>query len=140
MFNLLNRPNKILPDVWEDDIDIISVNRDQVGDNKGGGGPDDQKHGQKAQSLHLGQMCDLQKSRAAQDKRLRLISHPGRLMLVVLYRQSHGDVNKVKERERERNVPITGDNYPQSLPHHSAWCECDWATLFFFPHMICVKL
>lgn len=57
MFNLLNRLNKALPDVWEDYIDIISVNRDQVGDNKGGGGPDDQKHGQKAQSLHLGQMC-----------------------------------------------------------------------------------
>lgn len=100
MFNLLNRLNKILPDVWEDYIDIISVNRDQVGDNKGGGGPDDQKHGQKAQSLHLGQMCDLQKSWSAHDRHtcVRPISHPGRLRLVVFYRQSHGDVSNVKKR------------------------------------------
>lgn len=59
---------KILPDVWEDYIDIISVNRDQIGDDKVGGGPADQKKGQKAQSLHLGQICNLQKSRPAHDE------------------------------------------------------------------------
>lgn len=72
MLNLLNRAKKILPDIWEDYVDIISGNRDQVGDNKGGGGPADKKHGQNAQTLrqpqHLGQMCDLWKSRSAHDK------------------------------------------------------------------------
>lgn len=84
MLNLMNRLNEILPDVWEDYIDIFSVNRDHVGDNKGGGGPADQKDGQKAQSLqpeHPDQMCDLQKSRSVHDKHtcVRLISHSGRL-------------------------------------------------------------
>lgn len=72
MFNSLKRLNGILPDVWEDYIHVISVDRDQVGDNKGGGGPTDQKDGQKAQSLrppeHLSQMWDL-KSLSAQKKR-----------------------------------------------------------------------
>lgn len=45
MFNLLNRLKKFLPDIWEDYVDIMSVNRDQVGDNKGGGGAADQEHG-----------------------------------------------------------------------------------------------
>lgn len=63
MFYCLKRLNEISPDVREDYIHVISVDRDQVGDNKGGGGPADQKDGQKAQSLrppeHLGQMWDL---------------------------------------------------------------------------------
>lgn len=60
MFDFLKRLDKILPDVREDYIHIISADRNQVGDNKGGGGPDDQKDGQKAQPLrpreHRGQM------------------------------------------------------------------------------------
>lgn len=72
MFNLLNCLKKILPDIWEDYVDIMSVNRDQVGDNKGGGGAADQEHGQTAQPLHqpqhLGQMCDLRESRSALDE------------------------------------------------------------------------
>lgn len=103
MLNLMNRLNEILPDVWEDYIDIFSVNRDHVGDNKGGGGPADQKDGQKAQSLqpeHLDQMCDLQKSRSVHDKHTCSAYFTFR-KIVVLYRQSHGDVNNVKKKKKE---------------------------------------
>lgn len=48
MFNYLKRLNEILPDVWEDYIHVISGDRDQVGDDKGGRGPANQKDGQKA--------------------------------------------------------------------------------------------
>lgn len=101
MFNSLKRLNEILPDVREDYIHVISVDRDQVGDNKGGGRPADQKDGQKAQSLrppeHLSQTCDLKSPSA----HLFQCSDPGRVRHEELYRQSHGGVNQKKKKRRD---------------------------------------
>lgn len=102
MFHCLKRLSEILPDVREDYVHIVSADRDQVGDDKGGGGPADQKDGQKAQSLrppqHLSPMWDLESPSAQKNTHLPQCSDPGRLTHVEFHRQSHGGVNKKKKR------------------------------------------